>query len=342
MDCHQGGRITEHQKHDDANEEYVEEIGEEVVLVDSDTWYAEDDDDDHHDNAVEGAEFLTSIRSSTYKHFLNREATGIQTNDRMAESTSYDLEEKEGSLSLVEEESLDEAVENSDEGIYEEQIIEKWFRIESIPDDLENACRQLIPIVYKGEEHADPEIMMRRTPLHELYKYLKQHYDFRRDVKKDISYETERQIDLVTTNQSTLGQVLQRRCRNVVANTSMGESSKNVTDKREPGKHRIYDAEDKGAAEEEYFLENLPKHTYNLKDVTNEYDFEEIIMDDNSKRDFGESLPDFGDSTKSYFEEELVENWTSTRSFIEEEIIEETEVSHPSLIYEEIIYTNSV
>ena len=59
---------------------------------------------------------------------------------------------------------------------YEEQVIEKWFRQEELPDNLEEACLAMIPYVYKGQD-VNPETMMRRTPLPELYKYLKQHVD---------------------------------------------------------------------------------------------------------------------------------------------------------------------
>ena len=64
-------------------------------------------------------------------------------------------------------------------------------------DDLEGACRMLIPIIYNGgdddEHYIDPETMLRRTPLDELYRYLKQHYDYRRDVRHDLT-EAEQQI----------------------------------------------------------------------------------------------------------------------------------------------------
>jgi hypothetical protein len=76
----------------------------------------------------------------------------------------------------------------SEESIYEEQVIEKWFGRDVEPDDLHAACMALLPIVYKGED-VDPEAMMRRTPLPELYKYLKQHYDYKKEVKNDVTEE---------------------------------------------------------------------------------------------------------------------------------------------------------
>jgi hypothetical protein len=76
----------------------------------------------------------------------------------------------------------------SEESIYEEQVIEKWFGRDVEPEDLHAACMALLPIVYKGED-VDPEAMMRRTPLPELYKYLKQHYDYKKEVKNDVTEE---------------------------------------------------------------------------------------------------------------------------------------------------------
>lgn len=67
---------------------------------------------------------------------------------------------------------------NDDDEEWEEQIIEKWFRRDSLPDDLSAACKELIPIVYKGDD-VNADTMMRRTPLKELYKYLKQHLDYK-------------------------------------------------------------------------------------------------------------------------------------------------------------------
>eukprot|EP00980_Cylindrotheca_fusiformis_P008422 scaffold1784_cov116-Cylindrotheca_fusiformis.AAC.2 len=72
----------------------------------------------------------------------------------------------------IPEEPIDEDEE------WEEQVIEKWFRRGSLPDDLSAACKELIPVVYKGDD-VNVELMMRRTPLEELYKYLKQHLDYK-------------------------------------------------------------------------------------------------------------------------------------------------------------------
>ncbi|CAJ1947526.1 unnamed protein product [Cylindrotheca closterium] len=67
---------------------------------------------------------------------------------------------------------------DEDDEEWEDRIIEKWFSREALPDDLSTACRELIPIVYKGQD-VNPEVMIRRMPLPELYKYLKQHLDYK-------------------------------------------------------------------------------------------------------------------------------------------------------------------
>jgi hypothetical protein len=67
---------------------------------------------------------------------------------------------------------------SDDDDEWEDQVIEKWFRRDSLPDDLAAACLELIPIVYKGED-VSADTMMRRTPLKELYTYLKQHLDYK-------------------------------------------------------------------------------------------------------------------------------------------------------------------
>lgn len=82
--------------------------------------------------------------------------------------------------------ALEESSHASGQSEYEEQVIEKWFgrNEEPRPEDLETACRSLIAIVYKGED-VDPETMIRRTPPLELYRYLHQHYLYKKEVKKE-------------------------------------------------------------------------------------------------------------------------------------------------------------
>jgi hypothetical protein len=101
-------------------------------------------------------EFLSDIRSSlfAYRAALTRPEHATRQSNLSFESAS-----------TVESE-------------YEEQVIEKWFRKDEEPEDLHAACKALIGVVYKGED-VDVEGMMRRSPLPELYKYLKQHYDYK-------------------------------------------------------------------------------------------------------------------------------------------------------------------
>mmetsp|Transcript_61590 Transcript_61590/g.150774 ORF Transcript_61590/g.150774 Transcript_61590/m.150774 type:complete len:426 (-) Transcript_61590:20-1297(-) len=70
---------------------------------------------------------------------------------------------------------------------FEEQVIEKWVFSSSLPDDLDGACRTFIRVMYGPDnpDH-DADTMIRRAPvLSELYKYLKQEYDYRKDVKQE-------------------------------------------------------------------------------------------------------------------------------------------------------------
>ncbi|KAL3921431.1 MAG: hypothetical protein SGARI_006683, partial [Bacillariaceae sp.] len=158
----------------------------------------EEADDDNDDELL-----LSSIGDLMQKEFLTRKKARSKvnqdiTNLLLSPSVSYD-----------EVEIIEDGDDGDDE--YEEQVIEKWFQVDTLPDDLESACRQLIPIVYKGEDnHADPDTMMKRTPLPELYKYLKQHYDYKKDVKKEICEETAQQVEQ-GKQQASLQELFQRR-----------------------------------------------------------------------------------------------------------------------------------
>jgi hypothetical protein len=98
-----------------------------------------------------------------------------------------------------------------DEEIYEEHVIEKWFQADSLPEDLESACRRLIPIIYKGEEHADPDTMIKRMPLPELYRYLKQHYDYKKDIRKEVLEESLQEVGSGNIKQPSLQELFQLR-----------------------------------------------------------------------------------------------------------------------------------
>jgi hypothetical protein len=58
----------------------------------------------------------------------------------------------------------------------QEDSIKRWLQSDDLPDDIEVACKTLIPLVYDDDEHVDPMKVMRRTPLPELFRYLKQNY----------------------------------------------------------------------------------------------------------------------------------------------------------------------
>jgi hypothetical protein len=158
---------------------------------------------------------LASIGDLMEKEFLTRKKMKSKLNKDISNlllspSVSYD-----------EEEILEEIIEDE----YEEQVIEKWFQVDFLPEDLESACRQLIPIVYRGEEHMDPDTMMRRTPLPELYKYLKQHYDYKKDVKKEICAETVQQVEQGAAKQCSVQELFQRRAEEAVGAVATGHAS---------------------------------------------------------------------------------------------------------------------
>ena len=54
--------------------------------------------------------------------------------------------------------------------------IVRWVDLHNDPDDLKTACEDLMEILYSAEDGVDTGSMMRRTPLRELYRYLKQQY----------------------------------------------------------------------------------------------------------------------------------------------------------------------
>ena len=88
----------------------------------------------------------------------------------------------------------------STESEYEEQVIEKWFQRDEMPDDLHSACLAMIAIVYK-EEDVDAETMMKRTPLPDLYKYLKQHLEYKTMTNEEnegvITEATKPEVDII-------------------------------------------------------------------------------------------------------------------------------------------------
>ena len=205
--------MNEYEVYDD-DDVYVEE--EEVIVVDDgDHEYEEEeyvdeevveDNDDEEDN---DENFLASIQKSMLKEFNARKS---QQKEREQSSLLAAAKAKEEELKQQKQQQEEEILE--EEEYYEDQVIEKWFQVDTLPDNLEEACRKLIPIVYKGEEYVDPDTMMRRTPLPELYKYLKQHYDYKKDVKKEINDETAQQVDsTVTQKQCSLQEIFQKRAQ---------------------------------------------------------------------------------------------------------------------------------
>jgi hypothetical protein len=175
-----------------------EEIIEEEVINDtlqssqvlSYTEYEERDYEEEliEDEEIGAEEFLSDIRSSLLAYAKSTAAA------KKAETP-------------VEHPSIESAKSGGSEyeEFYDEQVIEKWFQKEDEPENLHAACKALIGVVYKGED-VDVEGMMRRSPLPELYKYLKQHYDY-----KVITSQVEEKPEEPETKEATVQDIFKKR-----------------------------------------------------------------------------------------------------------------------------------
>lgn len=339
--------------------EYEEEILEEVI--EEDQYDLEQEDEE----SVGDEDYLTSIRLSMQREFLARKSNSHSSNREVIHAFREGGEASDSRLADDEQDILEEIIDDSNAGedIYEEQVIEKWFQVDSLPDDLESACRQLIPIVYKGEEHAAPETMMRRTPLVELYRYLKQHYDYKKDIKKEISEETAQEIASGSTTQSSLQDLFRQRSMQTtnradgVQKGDAGDSSNHGRENRITDQSSCHqDHKPQGAARD-----NAVEDRTNVEGGRDlgggQYTIHanELCDDDSARIPEGEYIleedPDYTsnlpDVSKEFMVEEILEGSSrlgfgcslqdlggSTRSYIEE-IVEG--MSTRSLIEEEII-----
>ena len=137
----------------------------------------------------------------------------LEEEEELMEFDNYDdnsLTEAEDDVSLEEVPPSPYVSEAKEE---EEPI--KWLeRDGEMPEDLEGACLALIPLVYKDEE-VDPEAMMRRTSLPDLYKYLKQHVDYQiitsGDEILDSSNDEEETAQQVVKPSKTVESFLKRK-----------------------------------------------------------------------------------------------------------------------------------
>jgi hypothetical protein len=203
---------------------------EEMIVEEGEDVHVDTTDDDDDVELVGDDDFLASMESSNHKDFLARK--GDWCSASLAKMNDVNVARKD--WSGVDDEDILEELLIVDDEIYEEQVIEKWFQADSLPDDLESACRRLIPIVYSGEDHADPETMMRRTPLRELYKYLKQHYDYKKDIRKEECEESLQEVECDIPKQPILQELFRLRVLNTRAHHDvLGAivSGRNVTGK---------------------------------------------------------------------------------------------------------------
>jgi hypothetical protein len=197
------------------------------------------DDDGLGDN---DEDFLASIQSSIRREFNARKSQrererSLQEQAQEKEHSYVEEVVDEFEEVIKDEQEQDDEPEEEileEEEYYEDQVIEKWFQVDTLPEDLETACRTLIPIVYKGEEYVDPDTMIRRTPLQELYKYLKQHYDYKRDVQQEICEETAHRVDSTVAchRQCSLQEIFQKRVQSAVVTVSNDDPSQFVINSR--------------------------------------------------------------------------------------------------------------
>eukprot|EP00538_Stauroneis_constricta_P011387 CAMPEP_0119551784 /NCGR_PEP_ID=MMETSP1352-20130426/4941_1 /TAXON_ID=265584 /ORGANISM="Stauroneis constricta, Strain CCMP1120" /LENGTH=676 /DNA_ID=CAMNT_0007597899 /DNA_START=56 /DNA_END=2086 /DNA_ORIENTATION=- len=144
-------------------------IHEEVIDCEDGSIFTEEDEEEveeivEEENVLEPDDLVSEIHASLMAYKTCQQQRAERKDSQSGSDISVEIE-------IAEEEA-------DAEDEYEEQIIEQWFRRDELPDDLETACKTLIGIVFKGED-IDPTKMMRRSPLPELYRYLKQHYDYK-------------------------------------------------------------------------------------------------------------------------------------------------------------------
>ena len=147
--------------------------------------------DSNHNYSQAGEHIQEQDRDEVYVESIksSMERLSLQTKPTQQESPSDCASHgsQTGAISeYIEEIEVEEGYSESE---YEEHVIERWFGSrDQEPENLEAACRVLIPIIYRGE-NVCADTMIRRTPLSELYKYLKQHYDYKKEIKKDLTEE---------------------------------------------------------------------------------------------------------------------------------------------------------
>jgi hypothetical protein len=283
---------------------------------------------------------VSSIESGEYEY----EEQVIENNNSPNMQESYLLRsarQKIASDGLVEEIlkasqsfSSVQSVEYEDE--YEEQVIEKWFGRDEEPDDLEAACRALIPIVYKGED-ADPETMIRRTPLPELYKYLKQQIDY-----KDMKNEQD-EVETELAKQRTSIKDLFKNRSAPAPSISPNNEDNGVEEEEEVVTEEVVVSEEE---EENLYVDSLLQEFRSLKAAgeapskapkKEDNDVEEEIIGDSEsvsvEKDVVEEEEEVVEEEEEVVEEEIIEDSESVD--VEKDVVEEEE----EVVSEEVVVT---
>jgi len=114
--------------------------------------------------------------------------------------------------------------------------------LNDLPDDLESAVLALIEVVYKDEE-IDIESMLRRTPLKDLFKFLKQQYWYKLHTNPEEVEEAAASIEnYMTAQQIKVDDVLKGRLNMMVATVQQNRPKRNLDEMEhldESVKHEI-------------------------------------------------------------------------------------------------------
>ena len=185
---------------------------------------------------------------------------------------------------VTEEEVLSES-EGSEE--YADQVVESWQQMrDEEPEDLQAAVSALIAVVYANED-VDVEKMIRRTPLAELYRYLKQQYWYKIHTDKEEAEEAAKTVIQETTPDFvSVDDMLRGRLQGLIKNAQ--ESSRHLMGDQSSS-HRGEEEEDSESNEN---LGEREKHERGLQSlITNVRMSSRALMEDESRRRSQTNLP---------------------------------------------------
>ena len=165
---------------DDFDEEEVvveEEIYEEEIIDEEEVIL--DDSEDIVEEIIEeiGTSSPSPLPSSRKSHeggdYETKHVASLKGNDKVSFVNFHKNEKQKPPPQKQQQQEPSEA----------KKDVERWInRNDKEPDDLKTACEVLLEVLYENnssgdeDDAIDTDTMMRRTPLRELYRYLKQQY----------------------------------------------------------------------------------------------------------------------------------------------------------------------